>query len=54
MSVPQAYLHASADAAGAALIAYYARLSSEQGQQIDVAAQESIGLAGQSSPRSQH
>lgn len=48
MSVPQAYLHASADAAGAALIAYYARLSSKQGQQVDVAAQESIGLAGQS------
>ena len=49
MSVPQAYLHASADAAGAALIAYYERLNSGEGQQIDVAAQESIGLAGQSS-----
>jgi crotonobetainyl-CoA:carnitine CoA-transferase CaiB-like acyl-CoA transferase len=48
MSVPQAYLHASADAAGAALIAYYERLNSGEGQQIDVAAQESIGLAGQS------
>jgi crotonobetainyl-CoA:carnitine CoA-transferase CaiB-like acyl-CoA transferase len=48
MSVPQAYLHASADAAGAALIAYYERLNSGEGQSIDVAAQESIGLAGQS------
>jgi benzylsuccinate CoA-transferase BbsE subunit len=49
MSVPQAYLHASADAAGAALIAYYERLDSGEGQQVDVAAQESVGLAGQSS-----
>ncbi len=48
MSVPQAYLHASADAAGAALIAYYERLNSGAGQHIDVAAQESLGLAGQS------
>jgi crotonobetainyl-CoA:carnitine CoA-transferase CaiB-like acyl-CoA transferase len=48
MSVPQAYLHASADAAGAALIAFYERLNSGQGQQVDVAAQESLGLAGQS------
>jgi crotonobetainyl-CoA:carnitine CoA-transferase CaiB-like acyl-CoA transferase len=48
MSVPQAYLHASADAAGAALIAYWERLKSGAGQQVDVAAQESIGLAGQS------
>jgi benzylsuccinate CoA-transferase BbsE subunit len=48
MSVPQAYLHASADAAGAALIAYYERLNSGEGQQVDVAAQESLGLAGQS------
>jgi crotonobetainyl-CoA:carnitine CoA-transferase CaiB-like acyl-CoA transferase len=48
MSVPQAYLHASADAAFAALIAYYERLQSGLGQQVDVAAQESIGLAGQS------
>ncbi|MGH7880630.1 MAG: CoA transferase, partial [Candidatus Binataceae bacterium] len=48
MSVPQAYLHAAADAAGAALIAYYERLGSGRGQLIDVAAQESVGLAGQS------
>jgi crotonobetainyl-CoA:carnitine CoA-transferase CaiB-like acyl-CoA transferase len=48
MSVPQAYLHASADAAGAALIAYYDRLDSGLGQHVDVAAQESMGLANQS------
>jgi len=48
MSVPQAYLHASADAAGGALIAFYERLNSGMGQQVDVAAQESVGLANQS------
>jgi crotonobetainyl-CoA:carnitine CoA-transferase CaiB-like acyl-CoA transferase len=48
MSVPQAYLHASADAAGAALIAYYERLRSGEGQAIDVSAVQSLGLAMQS------
>ena len=48
MSVPQAYLHASVDAAAAALTAYYERLDSGLGQHVDVAAQESIGLANQS------
>jgi len=48
MSVPQAYLHASADAAGAALIAYYERLRSGEGQSIDVSAVQSLGLAMQS------
>jgi crotonobetainyl-CoA:carnitine CoA-transferase CaiB-like acyl-CoA transferase len=48
MSVPQAYLHASVDAAAAALIAYYGRLDSGNGQHVDVAAQESVGLANQS------
>ena len=48
MSVPQAYLHASVDAAAAALVAYYERLDSGLGQHIDVAAQESVGLANQS------
>jgi crotonobetainyl-CoA:carnitine CoA-transferase CaiB-like acyl-CoA transferase len=48
MNVPQAYLHASADAAGAALIAYYQRMRSGVGQQVDVAAQESVTLAAQS------
>jgi crotonobetainyl-CoA:carnitine CoA-transferase CaiB-like acyl-CoA transferase len=48
MSVPQAYLHACADAAGAALIAYYDRLNTHLGQHVDVAAQESVSLAAQS------
>jgi crotonobetainyl-CoA:carnitine CoA-transferase CaiB-like acyl-CoA transferase len=48
MSVPQAYLHASVDAACAALLACYERLDSGLGQHIDVAAQESVGLANQS------
>jgi crotonobetainyl-CoA:carnitine CoA-transferase CaiB-like acyl-CoA transferase len=48
MSVPQAYLHASVDGAASALIAYYGRLNCGIGQHIDVAAQESIGLANQS------
>ncbi|HJU11237.1 MAG TPA: CoA transferase, partial [Candidatus Binataceae bacterium] len=48
MSVPQAYLHACVDGAAAALIAYYERLSSGFGQHVDVAAQESVGLANQS------
>src|SRR5438132_603688 len=48
MSVPQAYLHASVDGAAAALIAYYERLDSGLGQHVDVAAQESVGLANQS------
>ncbi len=48
MSVPQAYLHACADAAGAALIAYYDRLNTALGQHVDVAAQQSLGLAQQS------
>ena len=48
MSVPQAYLHACADAAGAALIAYYDRLTTGLGQRLDIAAQESLGLAQQS------
>src|ERR1019366_6915374 len=48
MSVPQAYLHACADAAGAALIAYYDRLNTGLGQRVDVAAQESLALAQQS------
>jgi len=48
MSVPQAYLHACADAAGAALIAYYDRLNTGLGQQLDITAQESLGMATQS------
>lgn len=45
VSVPQAYLHAGADAAVAALIAHHERQRSGQGQQIDVAAQQSVAQA---------
>ena len=48
ISVPHAYLHACADAAGAALIAYYDRLNTGLGQHVDVAAQQSVSLAAQS------
>jgi crotonobetainyl-CoA:carnitine CoA-transferase CaiB-like acyl-CoA transferase len=45
ISVPQAFLHASADAAGGALIAHLARLKTGRGQHVDVSAQASLGLA---------
>jgi crotonobetainyl-CoA:carnitine CoA-transferase CaiB-like acyl-CoA transferase len=45
ISVPQAYLHAAADAAGGALIAHFARRQTGAGQHVDVAAQASLGLA---------
>jgi crotonobetainyl-CoA:carnitine CoA-transferase CaiB-like acyl-CoA transferase len=45
ISVPQAYLHAAADAAGGALIAHFARQQTGAGQHVDVAAQASLGLA---------
>lgn len=48
LCVPQAYLHASADAAVAALIALHARARSGQGQHIDISAQQSVTLATQS------
>jgi len=48
MSVPQAYLHASAEAAGAALIANHERQRSGRGQHVDVAAQQAVTLATQS------
>ena len=48
VSVPQAYLHASADAAVAALAAHHERSSSKLGQYIDVSAQQSLALATQS------
>ncbi len=44
ISVPQTFLHAAADAAAGALIAYRARQQSGQGQRVDVAAQASLGL----------
>jgi crotonobetainyl-CoA:carnitine CoA-transferase CaiB-like acyl-CoA transferase len=45
ISVPQAFLHASADAAGAALIALAARARSGCGQHVDVSAQASVAQA---------
>ena len=44
-SVPQAYLHAGADAAGAALIALQARHKNGLGQHVDVSAQQSSAQA---------
>src|SRR5271156_3654352 len=44
---PQAYLHASADAAVAALAAHHERMRSGLGQHIDVAALQSVALATQ-------
>ena len=48
--MPQAYLHASADAAAAALIAHRERVHSGLGQHIDVSAQEAVSLAAFSQP----
>lgn len=48
LSVPQAYLHASADAAVAALAAHHERVRSGLGQHVDIAAQQSVALATQS------
>lgn len=47
ISVPQADLHAAADAALGALIALHARLRSGRGQHVDVSAQHSVTLATQ-------
>jgi crotonobetainyl-CoA:carnitine CoA-transferase CaiB-like acyl-CoA transferase len=48
LSVPQAYLHASADAAVAALVAHHERVRSGRGQWADVAAIQSVAIATQS------
>ena len=48
-SVPQAYLHASAAAAVAALIASHERHRSGKGQYIDISAQQAVTQATQSS-----
>lgn len=45
ISVPQAYLHAAADAAAGALIAVHARRATERGQTVDVSAQAALGTA---------
>ena len=45
VSVPQAYLHASAEAAAAALIANHERQRSGRGQHVDVSAQQSMNMA---------
>jgi crotonobetainyl-CoA:carnitine CoA-transferase CaiB-like acyl-CoA transferase len=47
VSVPQAYLHACADAAAGALVALYERQRSGLGQHIDVSAQQSVTIATQ-------
>jgi crotonobetainyl-CoA:carnitine CoA-transferase CaiB-like acyl-CoA transferase len=43
-SVPQAELHAGAEAAGAALVALHARLRSGRGQHVDVSAQQAVTI----------
>jgi len=48
LSVPQAYLHASADAAVGALVAHHESIVSGRGQYVDVAAEESVAMATQS------
>jgi len=48
LPIPQAYLHASADAAVGAMIAHHERARSGQGQHVDVSAQQSVALATQS------
>jgi crotonobetainyl-CoA:carnitine CoA-transferase CaiB-like acyl-CoA transferase len=45
VSVPQAYLHASAEAAGAALIANHERARSGLGQHVDISAHSSMNQA---------
>jgi crotonobetainyl-CoA:carnitine CoA-transferase CaiB-like acyl-CoA transferase len=48
VGVPQAYLHASAEAAVAALIAHHERQRSGVGQHVDVSAQQAVAQATQS------
>lgn len=45
ISVPQAYHHAAGDAAGAALIAHFARLAGGTGQHIDISVQQCVPQA---------
>ncbi len=46
--LPQAWLHAGAEAAGAALIAHFERVGSGRGQHLDVSAQQAAAQASQS------
>jgi len=48
ISVPQAFAHASADGAAAALVALHERNRSGLGQHVDISAQQSVTLATQS------
>ena len=45
VSVPQGFLHAGAEAAGAALIAHHERVRSGRGQHADVSAQQAVNQA---------
>lgn len=45
ISVPQAWRHAAADAAGAALIAHHERVRSGLGQHVDISVQQSVTQA---------
>jgi crotonobetainyl-CoA:carnitine CoA-transferase CaiB-like acyl-CoA transferase len=45
ISVPQAYLHGAADAAGGALVALFARHATGNGQHVEISAQQSASLA---------
>jgi crotonobetainyl-CoA:carnitine CoA-transferase CaiB-like acyl-CoA transferase len=42
ISVPQAYLHAAADAAAGALMAHFARVQTGRGQPVDISVQQSV------------
>jgi crotonobetainyl-CoA:carnitine CoA-transferase CaiB-like acyl-CoA transferase len=48
LPVPQAYLHAGAEAAVAAMVAHHERQRSGRGQHVDVSAQQALTLATQS------
>ena len=48
LPVPQAYLHAAAEAAVGALVAHHERQRSGLGQHVDVSAQQAVALATQS------
>ena len=48
LPVPQAYLHAGAEAAVGAMIAHHERQRSGRGQHVDVSAQQAVALATQS------